>query len=310
MRRTLTAALVAVALSGVYACSGDDAGEPPPAGSDAAPPADGSIPDALVPTADGSADAPEDVSADAPPPSKVDVTTETLTVDGSPREYVLAVPKTYAANKSYPLVLVFHGDNGYAAPMRAYHPVDDLSGDAAIVAYTTGKNRKWDLYTAYDQNEDQKYTVALVDAVKARFSVDAARVFAIGYSSGAFFVSQLTCRRAGLFSAIVLHAGGAPYEATDPNPSNPSCAGGPAATLVFHGDADVTVAPASGDYAALFWARRNGCADSRSDTVPAPCRTHDGCPASSPSTYCLIPGHDHTVWPGSLAVEWDFLKAL
>src|SRR5688500_18537528 len=96
--------------------SGNDAS---PGNPDASP---GSVPEAGPPPP-------------PPPPQKVDVTNETVTAMGFTRDYVLAVPKSYSAAKSYPLVLVFHGDGGDGPSMRSYVKFDDATGEDAVVAY-------------------------------------------------------------------------------------------------------------------------------------------------------------------------------
>lgn len=303
MRLSSTALLIASALLtslGFAACSDASSGvttdEP-----DASPAADGAP--------SPSPDATPDVDADAPPVSKVDTTTEPITALGESRTYELAVPKSYDASRAYPLVLVIHGDGGDGPSMHRAHPLDDVSGDDAIVAYPSGKGRLWDLYTAYDTNADQVYVGAIVADVTARFSIDASKVWAVGYSSGAFVISQLACRRA-LFTGIVLHAGGAPNEPSEapPKDSFPDCAGVPAATFVVHGTADGTVVLASGQYAASFWAQKSACGTTLTDTAPAPCKAFDGCPAGSRVSYCEVPGLGHVIWPSALQAEWDFLR--
>jgi polyhydroxybutyrate depolymerase len=248
----------------------------------------------------------------------VNVTNEKVTVSGQARGYVLAVPKTYAASRSYPLILVIHGDGGDGASMRQYHTLDDATGPDAIVAYPTGANQGWDHDTPFAQNEDQLYIEALVAAVKGKYTIDAARVFGVGWSSGGFLVNQLACRRPGLFKAIVSHAGGAPYE----NPPNDqkdaagyqkctSGAGVPA--LVTHGAADSTVTADSGDFSAVFWAHLDGCnvdTGARVAATPDPCKMHASCPAGKNVTFCLIPGNGHGIWSQAIPVEWAFLKAL
>jgi polyhydroxybutyrate depolymerase len=243
----------------------------------------------------------------------VDVSTGTLTgftTDRSP--YVVAVPKSYAAAKKYPLILVVHGDGGDGAGMRSYHPLDGETGSDAIVVYPSGANSTWDQGTAFDQNPDQQYIEALVNAMKAKYSID--RVFAVGWSAGGFIVNIVACRRAGIFNAIVSHAGGQPY--TEPQDANGYniCAGDPTyPALITHGANDGTVDPSSGDYDAQFWAHANGCdpePNTRTDVAPAPCKTHAGCPAGKPVTFCLIPGNGHGVWSQAITTEWAFLKAL
>jgi polyhydroxybutyrate depolymerase len=255
------------------------------------------------------------VQPDTSKPSLVNVTTGDVTNFSSDRSsYVVAVPKSYAATRKYPLVLVVHGDGGDGAGMRAYHPLDSESGEDAIVVYPSGKVHTWDLSTPFDQNTDQQYIESLIAAMKAKYSID--RVFAVGWSSGGFLVNILACRRAGIFNAIVSHAGGAPFEIPESKDANgyQLCANSPKyPALITHGASDGTVDPGSGDFDAQFWAHYNGCdpdPGTRVDTTPSPCKKHSGCPADKPVELCLIPGNGHGVWSQAIPVEWAFLKSL
>jgi polyhydroxybutyrate depolymerase len=304
MRLPFAFGVAAATVLTVLACSSSS--NPGPAGTSGADGAGGD--DGAVVDPDGNV-----VPADSGP-AGVTVTTEILAPSG--RDYLLVVPKTYVASRSYPLILVIHGDGGTGSTMRQYHPLDDTTGDAAIVVYPSGTARTWDLTTAFAQNDDQQYIEAVVAAVKGKYTVDAARVFGVGWSSGAFLVNQLACRRPGLFSAIVSHAGGAPYELPqqlDADGYQKCASGAGVSALMTHGGSDTTVQPDSGDFDAQFWAHLDGCnpdASTRVDTSPAPCQKHVSCPAGKAVTFCLIPGNNHGVWAQAISVEWAFLQAL
>ncbi|HVM70074.1 MAG TPA: prolyl oligopeptidase family serine peptidase [Gaiellaceae bacterium] len=269
-------------------------------------------------TEDGGSATGKDAGPTTPPVSdKVTVTTESVDVEGTSREYVLAVPKKLEAGKGYPLVLVFHGDGGTGPGMRQFHTFDAVSGEEAIVAYPTGIGAAWDISSPSATNKDIKFVEALVAAVSGTYDVDAARIFGTGYSSGGFLVNKIACRKTGFFRGIVSHAGGAPYEDQDPGASEwpngfTKCAGqsGGVAALIMHGDGDGAVTPDSGDFNATYWASINGCQDTRSDTTPAPCQKHDGCPNDKPVLWCLVPGLGHTVWSNGAKEGWAFMKGL
>lgn len=245
-----------------------------------------------------------DAEPDAEQPvPKVDVTNETITVDAVSRDYVLAVPKNYDATRAYPLVLVLHGDGGDGASMRDLHRVDDVSGEDAIVAYPTGINAAWNQSLDVPNNPDMHFMTQLVDALKGRYTIDAGRVFGVGYSSGAFMLNQISCVMS-MFRAIASHAGGAPY------PYPPDCSGGsPIAAMIFHGDADHTV-ELDTDYAAPYWAQRAGCAGDTSPTTPSPCQAYNACPSDKPVEICVIPGLGHIPWSEGVNAEWAFFQAL
>lgn len=261
----------------------------------------------------------KDGSADGnvvPPPEEVHVTltNETMDFDGKTRSYILGMPKTYDANKSYPLVLNFHGNPSTAAAEAAYLPFDSVSKEDAIIAYpqaTDGSD--WDLYTETDSNLDMKWIHGLPQEIATKANVDTSRVFGFGYSGGAFFLAQFTCRFGDVFKAVSINAGGGPDEpnmgyATYDNGCY-QCPGGPVAVLVTHGDSDPQVEPASGKFTKSCFATFNGCGDSLTDTTPSPCQLVDGCPADKQVKWCLIPGLGHAAWDKAMAEAWTFFKA-
>ena len=255
-----------------------------------------------------------------PSGQEIVVTNESVQVWGNARTYTMVAPKDVIAGKAYPLVFVFHGDGGNGAGMRSWIKLDDESKANAIVVYPDGKNATWDLYTVEPSNEDDAFVDAMLAAVKAKFSIDQARVFGSGYSSGAFFVNQLACRRTGFFRAIAPNAGGAPEEPNDPAASKwpgtsfTKCANqtGGVAAMVMHGNDDTTVGTGSGTYTARYWAHVNGCDDSestRTATTPSPCVQHASCPGGKSVVYCEIAGIGHGIWTESGKASWAFFSS-
>jgi polyhydroxybutyrate depolymerase len=293
-------ALVVVGLAA--SCSNDPVSEGPDGGT--------TLPDGGQVEDDGAAvDSGGDASPqqDSEPPSKVNVTNETVDVDGRTRDYVLAVPKTYVASRAYPLIVAFHGDGFNGPSFRAYFPIDKESGDDAIVAWPTGND--WDLFTAYDTNNDQKLVEAVILAVKAKLTIDDAKIWGVGYSKGGFLASEIACHKPGLLKAMAIHAGGAPQETNGANgyPSCPSAIGLP--ILVSHGTIDPDFG--GGEYAANYWALIGGCGSTRSAATPNPCEKYVNCPAASPVMFCPVAGLPHVpVWPDAAKVSWGFFKTL
>jgi polyhydroxybutyrate depolymerase len=309
-------ALVAAAAAVVAACRTSDGSTPHDRTSPAGP-ADGTN---VTPPSEAGTTLPDrPADAGSPPSPPTVISSESLDVAGEKRSFVLAVPTTYSPQKRYPLVLVLHGDGGDGTTMRAALPFDSISAEAAVVAYPSGTDG-WNLYDPAATNEDLAFLVALVDTLKARFTVDPSRVFGMGFSSGAFMVNQVACRRPSLFRAVAPHSGGAPDEPRDPTATrwsndytrcaNQTMGSGPA-VLVIHGTADTVVSYGSGTYTAAYWAFINGCESTRSTNVPPPpCLLHDACPASRPVVLCAIPELGHALWSGAAQAAWHFFEGL
>lgn len=312
-------AFLAVAVA-IFACGADDETsdpEPavdPPVKSDAGATIDGSVGDGS--TSDGSSETPDTGAPDTggPPQPFVTVTNETMQFDGETRSYLLARPTDYETVKSYPLVIAFHGNPGTAAGLAQILPFDAVSEREAIIAYPQALENAWDLYTPTDANVDMGFIQALPAEIKAKkANIDTARVYGFGYSGGAFFLTQFTCRFGGVFKAISVNAGGGPDEEQMGYGQHPNgcyvCPGGPVPIIVTHGGADTEVVPASGDFTKSCYGTYNGCSGTLTATTPSPCQQYVGCSSGRPVKWCLIPGLGHGIWSEATKEAWAFFKA-
>lgn len=235
---------------------------------------------------------------------------ETLEVAGTKRSYLLVEPTTREPGRTYPLVLVFHGDGGDAKGFHEGFPFEKASGSDAILAYPEGINTMWDLDTKIDSRE-VKFISALVDSLAARFSIDRKRVFAAGYSSGGFLANIVACQKSGLLRAISSSAGGAPYkQALVFANGYTKCLGqAPVAMIALHGESDHSVGLSSGRFSSEYWAYANGCqTEAMETTFYEECRAYRGCPAGKAVAFCQIPGLGHWVWDHAAEASWTFFR--
>jgi len=267
--------------------------------------------------------------ANKTPPSKVNITKETLDVDGTQRSYVLAVPKTYDAAKKYPIVLVFHGDGGNGPSMAGIdgyggvYPLHKVSGDDGIIVYPSGQNQVWETYGPSSSNPDHQFVVKLIAAMKAKYSVS--KVFAAGWSKGGFFITHNQCRQPDIFEGAVIHAGGVPYDDTTLSGEWPGsggyqkCDGQTSRTqasmpvMVTHGSADGAVPYDGGEWLRDWYTFLNQCDSGRvaATGLPSPCETQNNCKTGKPVVWCGIQGNGHGIWmPEGLDGGWAFLKSL
>lgn len=255
-RRPLLVAL-SLAFTLAAACADDpiDPGEPPAPVEEA-----GAAPN------DGNADA----SADASSPL-------------SDRPYAVTTPSKYDATVPTPLVVLLHGYTGNARQLDAYFKLSALAEKKTfLVALPDGtkdslKNQFWNasdaccdfLKTGVD---DVAYLKAVIADMKARFNVDAKRVYVVGHSNGGFMAHRLACEFAEGIAGIVSLAGAVDADPAKCGPSEP------VAVLQVHGDADETVAYNGGSVlkgvpphpsaktTVATWASKNGCDDALVDT--------------------------------------------
>lgn len=242
------------------------------------------------------------------------VGSQSITVAGAKRTYELYVPDSYDGKKTYPLVFVFHGDGGDGAGIRGSFDLEAESAGGALFVYPDGQKSTWNIGDATGLKSD----VAFVDAIAADLGkthcTDSKRVFAVGFSKGAYFTNMLACISKSNLRAVVTHAGGGPFGldgsgTTYDNNGNLKCPAPPVAALQVQGSSDGSVPVSEGSKARDYWRGTNGCKTTSTAYAPSPCIAYDGCAPERPEVWCQIPGMGHTIWPqNGTKVTWDFLK--
>jgi polyhydroxybutyrate depolymerase len=241
------------------------------------------------------------------------VGSQSLTVGGSKRTYELFVPPSYDGKKTFPLTFVFHGDGGTGAEIRGSFKLEAASESGSILVYPDALNKTWVINNATGFKAD----VAFVDAIAADLAkshcTDSTRVFAVGFSKGAYFTNELACLAKTKLRAIVSHSGGGPFGLDGSgtkfdNEGNLVCPAAPVAALQIQGTADTSVPVSEATKARDYWRRLNGCQTATKPYDPSPCVTYDGCNADRPEVWCEVPGLGHAVWQNAPAVTWAFLK--
>lgn len=231
-----------------------------------------------------------------------------LAVGGDARTYVLSVPQSYGELPgSFRLVFAFHGGGGTGDGLRSWYDSEQRFAEkSAIVVYPDAKNGQWDLDSPADANADIAFFDALVAEISSTACIDAARVFAVGFSNGAYFVNQLACRRGGVLRAIAPHAGGGPYgpgSAYDAQ-GNLVCTGPPPAVKIFHAEDDYTVPISHAEASLAHWTWANGCQPSTHGASPDSCAAYDGC--GRPVEVCRYWGVGHSIWTEGAKATWSF----
>lgn len=233
-------------------------------------------------------------------------TTETLTIAGAERDYILVLPAGYEPDKAYPLVFAWHGRGSNAAQARLYFQVEEAAAGQAIFVYPNGlpladmmNQTGWDLDP---NNEDFAFFDAMLAAVEARLCVDRDRIFSTGHSFGGYMSNQLGCARGDVLRAIGEVAGGGPFSA---------CTGQVAAWLA-HGTLDEIVPYSQGEDSRDHWTAANNCEAQADPVDPAPCTAFAGCDDGHPVIWCShdlaeLAGHTWPSWAG--AAIWGFFAA-
>ena len=125
------------------------------------------------------------------------------------------LPTPYAPHlRPYPLVVSLHGSGERGADNRAQLRnglaiFEALRHDhpCIVVAPQLPDGETWGGSWYGGETTGQQMLVALVGELRARSSVDARRVFGVGYSMGAIGLWDILARHPALFTAAVLVAG-------------------------------------------------------------------------------------------------------
>lgn len=205
----------------------------------------------------------------------------------SARPYKIDLPKGHDATRPAPLLLLLHPYGVTGERFVSMIGVHDLASEQGfLIVYPDGQPDRegktfWNATEACCDfwgkgGDDLAYLSAVLADVKARFAVDPARVYAVGYSNGGFMVERLACELPEITAVIDLVGGGA----ADLSACRPK---GPVSILKIHGDRDEIVLyeggqvggplPKHGTFPsaqadAAAWASRNGCSGAPDTTAP------------------------------------------
>jgi poly(3-hydroxybutyrate) depolymerase len=231
--------------------------------------------------------------------------TASITIDGTARSYVLAVPANYDRNQSYALVLAFHGAGSSGSQAQRYFGVQRASAGEAIVVYPdalpdANGTRAWGL-TGAAATRDFGFVDALVNQLGSTMCVDSARIFAAGHSSGGYFSNALGCARGNTLRGIGVVAGGGPFV---------RCDGGQVAAWLEHSSDDPIVPVSAGQSSRDHWLAANHCTATTTAVGPSTCVRYDGCDTGEPVNWCAETSLGHN-WPSYAGQAiWSFFSQL
>ena len=185
----------------------------------------------------------DDVPLDAP--DTTGLFTRTLSHNGVARQYILYVPDSLDGTSRVPLMLNFHGFGGTADRHLRFADMRPLADSGTfILVYPQGTlldgSPHWNAGLKTDRNksdaDDFGFVEALIDEISSDYNINPARVYACGYSNGAFFSYALACYHSDKIAAIGSVAGTMMAETyNECNPSHPT------AMVNIHGTSDAVV---------------------------------------------------------------------
>jgi polyhydroxybutyrate depolymerase len=183
------------------------------------------------------------LAALARPASPAEPTVMGWKVDGIEREALVFEPTAGGPNEKHPLVFVFHGHGGAMTAAARFGFQRDwpraivvcpqgLIGPSGLDP--EGNLPGWQRLKGEQGDRDLKFVDAMLTTLRRKYAVDDSRVFAAGFSNGAFFSLLLWMERTDVFAGFTLIAA-----ALEPSQRLPS----PKPVLHIAGETDPKVTP-------------------------------------------------------------------
>jgi polyhydroxybutyrate depolymerase len=153
---------------------------------------------------------------DAPEPPKVYRFSETMTVDGRARTYLVVLPPDYYTSRTgFSLVIGMHGGGGDALQFEASSLLTQkASAGKFIVVYPEGvkstgalQARTWNAgkccdYARDNNIDDVNFISQLIDKLVTTYKINPKKVYATGHSNGGMLSYRLACELSNKIAAI------------------------------------------------------------------------------------------------------------
>ena len=130
------------------------------------------------------------------------ITRESLKFKGRSRTYYLFVPQSVTADHPAPTIVMFHGSGRNGSTLA--DPWKELASKEGIILIAPDSDNPAEWRAA---NDPPALVREIVEAVKAKYPVDAQRVYVFGHSGGAIYGLYLCLAQPGYFAAGAIHAG-------------------------------------------------------------------------------------------------------
>lgn len=239
-----------------------------------------------------------------------------IDVNGTEREYIIALPQDYDPDRAYRLVFAWHPLGGSAQQVAGmgqggyYGLSGEADGSAIFVAPEglpfSGNNLGW----GNNDGRDIAFLDAMYEHFRQQLCFDEAQVFSTGFSFGGMMSFAVGCARGEIFRAIAPMAGNIAVSGCEPGDL-------PVAVMGFHGESDTVVSISGGRAGRDVFVERNGCSETAEplepswcdalgqDRQPCSCVSYTGCDDGYPVIWCEFNG-PHTPAPNSAATIWSF----
>lgn len=213
------------------------------------------------------------------------------------RKYDVRLPANYDDSRAYPVILLLHGCGDATNNV----PVEREVGEDAIVIRGTGTDGT--CWFAGPNGADMPYIDEIIADVQARFCVNAGQLFAVGYSSGSWLASSLSCHRGDVFRGIATVTGG--------EPTGISNCKGQVGRIFVHDNMDNDNRIGGDTPSRDRMITTNKCTTTTMPVDPSPCVEYQGCDAGYPVIWCETTGKGHSRQDElAPAAFWNFFQSL
>jgi poly(3-hydroxybutyrate) depolymerase len=131
-----------------------------------------------------------------------DITKELITSKGVTRAYYLYVPASVKPSAPVPLIVLLHG-SGRVGNSLVEKWKDLAKKEGFIIAGPDSTNTR--MWRSPEDGPD--YLRDLVEELKAKYPINARRVYLFGHSAGASFALRMSLMESQYFAATAIHAG-------------------------------------------------------------------------------------------------------
>ena len=243
-----------------------------------------------------------------------------VTVDGKQRTFIMHIPNADTGDKPVPLVIDYHpigGSGNGEFGSSPYKAKTDPEG--VITLYPDGTSKPggmgngWNVGPCCSNDDDVKFSYAMIDKLKEIACIDPQRIYATGFSMGGGMSNHVACMMSDVFAAV------APA-AMDLNKTNSAACkmSRPISVINFRGTNDPVCRYQGGDSGFndglnflgaegtfKFWAEKNECQGSPTKNSNG-CDEYSNCKDGTKVVLCTKQngGHDY----GDANIGWPFLK--
>lgn len=232
-----------------------------------------------------------------------------IDIDGQPRSWAVRFPDNYNPQRAYPIIFEFHGCGSKTNNV----PMENVAGSDAIHVRGASIGSCWHDLATGEVNDDTEsvdlpFFDAMLGAMKENACIDENRIFGVGYSSGAWLITIMACKRADTFRAVGTVAGADWVHMNGLGP--PSCSEGNVAQM-YISDTDDTGSNRWENHVSAQdrLVEANGCTpESETPIDPSPCVRFQDC-GDFPVQRCRTSGSGHGRQDGyAPGAFWSFFS--